>query len=189
MLALRSHERKECPSGCASECASATRRVLQLVHVRRAVSWSIKTTMRRSGLPEGHSIARVAAHDCDCHLRRLTSRIGGWSDGKETTGRERSSRQESRRFCRRAVASLGSKFARHRHCGGPSSALSQLGKGVKRPDAKFLLKVLVGLRNEGRSEEQKHPTPESTPAIFFLVQLLLLPFHHHNPSTTTPPIC
>jgi len=36
MLALGSRERKECPSGCASGCA--TKRVLQLVHVRPTVS-------------------------------------------------------------------------------------------------------------------------------------------------------
>jgi hypothetical protein len=51
-----------------------------------------KTTMRLSGLPEGHSIARATAHDCDCHVRRLTSRIGGWSDGKETTEERAASR-------------------------------------------------------------------------------------------------
>lgn len=54
--------------------------------------------MRRSGLPEGHSIAKVTAHGCDCHMRRLTSRIGGWSDGKETTEERAASRAGESKF-------------------------------------------------------------------------------------------
>lgn len=120
------------------------------------------TTMRRSGLPEGHSIARVTAHDCDCHVRRLTSRIGGWSDGKETT--ELTQRQESRSFCRRAVPSLGGQIRSTRALWGSKRGAFPFERRREAARRQFLLERL---RNEGRSEERtKAPHPRKTQQSF-----------------------
>jgi hypothetical protein len=123
----------------------------------------------------------VIEHICSCLRRRLTSKIGGWSDGKEDNRKERCSRQGVEDFAGQQSQVLAAN----------SSGTGIVGAQARRfPDRarrraarrQFLLRN----EREGASKRQKNPTPEAT-AIFFLLQHFSL--SHTNQTTKTPPIC
>jgi hypothetical protein len=174
MLALGSHERKECPSGCASGCA--TRRVLQLVHVRPTVSFSVKKRMRRPGLPEGHSNAKVIEHMCSCLRRRLTSRIGGLSDGKRNDRRSTVRGRESKILQGSRGRKSWQQIRMAQVLWGSKRRAFPIGRGVKRPDANFAGEVSATTGKE-RSKRQKNPTPDNSN---------LFPVQHFSLSLTNP---
>jgi hypothetical protein len=130
---------------------------------------------------------KLIEHICSCLRRRLTSRIGGWSDGRRRQqGRSVFCKGGSRRFCRASLAVLaanssGTGIVRIQARRFPDSA-----RRAKRPDANFCSKVsATRVREKERpAERQKNPTPESNSNLFPR-SAQLPPFPLLNPNHTT----
>ena len=148
------------------------------------MSLSVKRRMRRPGLPEGHSNAKVTGHRCSCLLRRLTSRIGGWSDGKRNDRKERCSRQGVEDFAD-AVGQSWQQIRAAQVLWGSERRAFRIWRGVKRPDANF---AEVSATREGRShraaKDKSTPPPNNSESFSSFSSSPFL-----SPTQKTPRIC
>lgn len=126
------------------------------------------------GCLKGTRIAIVTGHDCACLLRRLTSRIGGWSDGRRNDRRSAVGGRESKNL--QGSRKSWQQIRMAQVLWGPKRGAFPFGRGVKRPDANFAGEVSA--TREGAKDKSTPPPNNSN----LFPPSALLPFPH-QPST------
>jgi hypothetical protein len=117
----------------------------------------------------------ISAPACDGDLpRRLAAEVMV----KKTTGRNSAVEGRESKILQGSSRSLGSKFERHRYCGGPSAALSRLGEASSGQTPIF------APQREGRSQQKtKEPHPRSNSNLFPPSALLPFSYQPNNKNT------
>jgi hypothetical protein len=127
---------------------------------------------------------KLTEHICSCLQRRLTSRIGGWSDGRRRQQEGASFARQGVEDFARAVAQSWQQIRAAQVLWGSKRDAFLIWRGVQSGQTPiFAAKSPQREREKERpAERQKNPTPESNSNLFPR-SAQLLPFHHPTPTT------